>query len=244
MLFHFENRQVFLPHPVLSQELPIFRSSNEPMTFHLRVRLLSCYLSWQIHQVHCVSFKVLVDSSRGTGTAVSKDNLNICPINDICFFHFCDCTCTSDKTKPMNASKCIWIRHANLAVNKFSPAPIQTDFEASKLQGIFPRDKAAGARFWPSTPNSARIKEKVKLYLYYPTGPSWPALGWIFTSKEESLNPILLFFSYIYKIQRISVLNWIINTIYSVPRWSLFGVSVQHLSTCYYQITWLSMHVI
>jgi hypothetical protein len=66
--------------------MDIFRSSNEPMTFHLRVRLLSYYLSWQIHQVHFVSFKALVDSSRGTGTAVSTDKLNICPINDICCF--------------------------------------------------------------------------------------------------------------------------------------------------------------
>ena len=62
-------------------------------------------------------------------------------------FLFSDCKCTSDKTKPMNASKCIWIRHANLAVNKFSPAPIQADFEAHKLPGLLPGDKAAGARF-------------------------------------------------------------------------------------------------
>ena len=80
---------------VLSQQLPrrteikfqstltICRSSNEPMNFHLRVRLLSCYLSWQIHQVKCVSFKVLADSNRQAGTALNKYNLNIRLITDI-----------------------------------------------------------------------------------------------------------------------------------------------------------------
>ena len=80
---------------VLSQQLPrrteikfqskltICRSSNEPMTFHFRVRLLSCYLSWLIHQVKCVGFKVLADSNRRAGTALSKYNLNIRPITDI-----------------------------------------------------------------------------------------------------------------------------------------------------------------
>jgi len=29
------------------------------------------------------------------------------------------------------------------------------------------------------TPSSAQIKERVELYLYSPSGPSWPVLGWI-----------------------------------------------------------------
>ena len=28
------------------------------------------------------------------------------------------------------------------------------------------------------TPSSAEVKERVELYLFYPTGPSWPILGW------------------------------------------------------------------
>jgi hypothetical protein len=38
--------------------------------------------------------------------------------------------------------------------------------------------KAAGALRWPPTPSSAQVKERVQLYLYSPSGPSWPVLGW------------------------------------------------------------------
>jgi len=38
--------------------------------------------------------------------------------------------------------------------------------------------KAAGAWRWPPTPSSAEVKERVALYLYTPSGPSWPVLGW------------------------------------------------------------------
>jgi len=39
------------------------------------------------------------------------------------------------------------------------------------------RGKAAGALRWPPTPSSAEVKERVELYLYSPSGPSWPVLG-------------------------------------------------------------------
>ena len=40
--------------------------------------------------------------------------------------------------------------------------------------------KAAGAWLWPPTPSSAEVKETVELhsYLYCPSGPPWPILGW------------------------------------------------------------------
>jgi len=41
--------------------------------------------------------------------------------------------------------------------------------------GLF-RGKAAGR--WPPTLSSAEDKEKVVLYLYYPSGHSWPVSGW------------------------------------------------------------------
>ena len=44
--------------------------------------------------------------------------------------------------------------------------------------GNFPGGKAVGAWLWPPTPSSAGVKEKVELYLYSPSGPSWPVLGW------------------------------------------------------------------
>jgi hypothetical protein len=40
------------------------------------------------------------------------------------------------------------------------------------------RGKAAGAWRWPPTPSSTEVKERVELYLYSPSGPSWPVLGW------------------------------------------------------------------
>ena len=43
---------------------------------------------------------------------------------------------------------------------------------------VFSRGKAAGAWRWSPTPSSAEVKEGVELYLYSPSGPSWPVLGW------------------------------------------------------------------
>jgi hypothetical protein len=44
--------------------------------------------------------------------------------------------------------------------------------------GSFPGGKTAGAWRWPPIPPSAKVKERVELYLCSPSGPSWPVLGW------------------------------------------------------------------
>ena len=42
---------------------------------------------------------------------------------------------------------------------------------------VFPGCKLAGAWRQPPTPSSAEVKESVDLYLYSPSGPSWPVVG-------------------------------------------------------------------
>ena len=42
----------------------------------------------------------------------------------------------------------------------------------------FPRVKRTGRGVDHPPPSSAEVKERVELYLYSPSGPSWPVLGW------------------------------------------------------------------
>jgi hypothetical protein len=45
--------------------------------------------------------------------------------------------------------------------------------------GSFPRIKRPGRGVHQPLPSSAEVKESVELYLYSPSGPSWPILGYI-----------------------------------------------------------------
>jgi len=66
---------------------------------------------------------------------------------------------------------------------KFS-APVHTDPEAHPASytmgtGSIPVVKRPELGVHP-TPFSAEVKERVELYLYSPSGPSWPIIGWIY----------------------------------------------------------------
>jgi len=43
---------------------------------------------------------------------------------------------------------------------------------------VFPGGKATGTWRDPPPPSSAEVKERVEVYLYSPSGPSCPVLGW------------------------------------------------------------------
>ena len=49
--------------------------------------------------------------------------------------------------------------------------------------GSFPRVKRPERGLDRPIPSIAEVKERVELYLYYPSGPSWPILGWTSLSK-------------------------------------------------------------
>ena len=58
---------------------------------------------------------------------------------------------------------------------------------------IFPGGKAVGAWRWPPTPSGAEVKERVQLYTYSPSGPSWPVLGWTVPLPFYFISPHWIF---------------------------------------------------
>jgi hypothetical protein len=46
---------------------------------------------------------------------------------------------------------------------------------------VFPEAITAGSWRWPPIPSSAEVKERVKLYLYSTSEPSWSVIGWTLT---------------------------------------------------------------
>ena len=59
--------------------------------------------------------------------------------------------------------------------------------------GLFLEGKAVGA--WRWLPSSAEVKERVEIYLYFPSGSSWRFLGWTLPFLYLSFTFIITFFS-------------------------------------------------
>jgi len=58
---------------------------------------------------------------------------------------------------------------------------------------VFLRCKTAGASRWPPTPSSAEVKERVELYLYSTSGPSWPVTEWTLPLSLPFVSPLYFF---------------------------------------------------
>jgi len=70
-----------------------------------------------------------------------------------------------------------WSRDRIPVEARFS-ATVQTGFVVNPppvqwVPGLFPGGEALEAWRWPPTPSNAEVKERVELYLYSPSGPSW-----------------------------------------------------------------------
>jgi len=69
--------------------------------------------------------------------------------------------------------------------------------------------KVAAAWRWSPTLTGAEVKERVELYLYSPSGPSWPVLGWTsglpftFIHKFDVLHRLVLFFLLILRVSEV-----------------------------------------
>jgi hypothetical protein len=71
-------------------------------------------------------------------------------------------------------------------------APVQTDSETHPAfntmgNGSFPAVKRPGRGVDHPLLSSAEIKERVELYLYFPSGFSWPVLGWTLPKNPNSI---------------------------------------------------------
>jgi len=68
------------------------------------------------------------------------------------------------------------------------PALRSTQPPVQWVLSLFPGGKAVGAWRWPPTPSSAEVKERVQLYLYSTSGPSWPVTGWTIPLPLPSIS--------------------------------------------------------
>jgi hypothetical protein len=72
---------------------------------------------------------------------------------------------------------CVWPDRISVGGEIFYTCPDRPWGPPSLLYNgyrVFPGGKAAGAWRWPPTLSSAQVKERVELYLYSTSGPSWP----------------------------------------------------------------------
>jgi hypothetical protein len=85
------------------------------------------------------------------------------------------------------------------------PALVSIQPSVPWLTGLCPGSKVAGACRWPPTPTSTKVKEKVELYPYSPSGPSRPVsrVNYTFTFWLPDMSH-----SYHYLIWATPIITW------------------------------------
>ena len=106
-----------------------------------------------------------------------------------------------------------------------SSAPVQTGPGAHPASytvgnGSLCRGEMTGAWPWPSTSSRAVVEERVHLYPYSPSGPSWPVLAWTLICNKNSSLFILVpsHYSSTWSPPRLSSFSYG-GTSFSVPCW-------------------------
>jgi hypothetical protein len=74
------------------------------------------------------------------------------------------------------------VRTSNPGRNKIFTHPFRRAHPASFTMGT--GGKTAGAWYSPPTPSIATVEDRVELYLYSPSGPSWP-VNFTFTFRQD-----------------------------------------------------------
>ena len=76
-----------------------------------------------------------------------------------------------------------WLSRYTDSLRARRSAPIQTtalghtQLPAIWVPGLFPGVKRSGRGVNHPHPSSTEVKERVEVYLYSPSGPSWPVVG-------------------------------------------------------------------
>jgi hypothetical protein len=88
----------------------------------------------------------------------------------------------------------------------------------SRWGGEIFRTRPDRAWCWPPTLSSAEVKERVDLYLYSPSGPYWPVIGWPLHLLTHHVSWLILFIS----------LGWIVPTLImcSLTCWQVYFTAV------------------